>query len=248
MQMQTSTMQPAGPYGDLEHQGGKQFVSSYDAVIRAGFIRKVYSILAIQLIVTVGGAALCMLHDGIRETVLHTPSMFYAAMFLPLGLIFALMCYKDKHPTNIILLGCFTVCEAYTVGVICAMYYASGMGMLVLQALMLTAAVFVGLTAYTFTTKKDFSFLGAGLFTALIVLLVWSMLNMFFDFGLGGRMVFSLFGALLFSGYILYDTSQIMHHLGPDDYVEGAISLYLDLINLFLYLLEFLRTLQGGSD
>jgi len=50
------------------------------------------------------------------------------------------------------------------------------------------------------------------------------------------------------AGYILYDTSQIMHHLGPDDYVEGAISLYLDLINLFLYLLEFLRTLQGGSD
>jgi len=71
---------------------------------------------------------------------------------------------------------------------------------------------------------------------------------MIFDFGGIGRMVFSLFGTLLFSGYILYDTSQIMHNLGPDDYVEGAINLYLDIINLFLYLLEFLRMLQGGND
>jgi len=55
-------------------------------------------------------------------------------------------------------------------------------------------------------------------------------------------------GALLFSGYILYDTSVIMHHMGPDDYVMAAISLYLDIINLFLYLLEILRMLQGGSD
>ena len=52
---------------------------------------------------------------------------------------------------------------------------------------------------------------------------------MFFDFGIGGRMVFSLFCALLFSGSILYDTSQIMHNLGPDDYIEGAINLYLDV-------------------
>jgi len=250
-QQMSSTMQPAGPYGDLEHQGpgmGKQAVSSLDGMIRAGFIRKVYAILSIQLLVTVAFGALFMLHDSTRKFVLHTPSMFYAAMFLPLAFICALMAFKDKHPTNLYLLGGFTLCEGYTVGVICAMYYANGMGMIVLQALMLTAAIFLSLTAYTFTTKKDFSFLGAGLFSGLVVLIVWGLLNMFFDFGIGGRMVFSLFGALLFSGYILYDTSQIMNNLGPDDYIEGAINLYLDIINLFLYLLEFLRMLQGGND
>ena len=68
------------------------------------------------------------------------------------------------------------------------------------------------------------------------------------DFGLGGRMVFSLAGALLFVGYILYDTSLIIHHLGPDDYVVAAVTLYLDIINLFLYLLELLRMLQGGAS
>ena len=49
-------------------------------------------------------------------------------------------------------------------------------------------------------------------------------------------------------GYILYDTSLIMHHLGPDDYIIGAVTLYLDIINLFLYLLELLRMLQGGDN
>lgn len=72
--------------------------------------------------------------------------------------------------------------------------------------------------------------------------------NSFFDFGLGGRMVFSLVGALIFVGYILYDTSLIIHHFGPDDYIIAAVTLYLDIINLFLYLLELLRMLQGGSS
>ena len=57
-----------------------------------------------------------------------------------------------------------------------------------------------------------------------------------------------LFGALIFVGYILYDTSLLMHHLGPDDYIIAVVTLYLDVINLFLYLLELLRMLQGGDN
>merc|ERR1712072_1232766 len=117
----------------------------------------------------------------------------------------------------------------------------------VLQALVLTAAVFISLSSYVLVTKKDFSFLGGGLFAGLIILIVWSIMNSFFDFGLGGRMVFSLVGALIFVGYILYDTSLLVHHFGPDDYVVATVRLYLDIINLFLYLLELLRMLQGGD-
>jgi len=246
--MQQQGINPVSPYADIERPGGKAPVSSYDAVVKAGFIRKVYGILSIQLLVTVAGACLFMLHDATRNFVLSTPSMFYIAMFSPIVFLFALMCHKDKHPTNLYLLAGFTICEAYTIGVVCAVYYASGAGMIVLQALMLTAAIFLSLTAYTLNTKSDFSFLGAGLFAGLIVMIFWGLLNMIFDFGIGGRMVFSLFGALLFAGYILYDTSQILHNLGPDDYIEAAINLYLDIINLFLYLLELLRMLQGGND
>ena len=67
-------------------------------------------------------------------------------------------------------------------------------------------------------------------------------------FGGVGHTVFALIGALLFCGFILYDTSNLLHLYGPDDYVEASIALYLDIINLFLYLLEILRMLQGGDN
>jgi len=241
-------MKPANEY-DVEDVGMTRGMPVFQgsADIKAGFIRKVYGILSIQLLFTVASAAFFMFHQPMRMYVLANPGMLMGASLAPFGFLLALHCYKNRHPLNLALLGGFTVCITYTVGVVCAAYYENHYGLVVLQALILTAAVFVSLTTYVLVTKKDFSFLGGGLFAALIILIVWGMLNSFFDFGLGGRMVFSLFGALIFVGYILYDTSLLIHHLGPDDYIIAAVTLYLDIINLFLYLLELLRMLQGEN-
>merc|ERR1711935_1329274 len=195
-------------YADLETQNVAHEVANCSAEVKAGFIRKVYSILSMQLMLTVVGAATFMFVESARTFALSSPGVMYTALFLPFIVLFALFCYKNKHPANMYLLTIFTVCEAYTVGVVCAVYYEQGYG--------------------------------------LIVLLVWGMLNMFFPVGGGvGHAIFSLMGALLFSGYILYDTSVIMHHMGPDDYIMASVSLYLDIINLFLYLLQILRFLQN---
>lgn len=235
-------------YVDVEAQlVPEDAVCNLPPSIRADFLRKVYTILSLQLLVTAGGAAFFMFHEGARTFVLNTQAMFLAALFAPIVLLLALGCYRSSHPTNLILLSAFTLCEAYTVGVVCAVYYASGLGLVVLQALLLTAAVFLSLTTYVLTTKKDFSWLGGGLFAVLCILLLWGMLNMFFDFGPAARLGYSLVGAILFAGYILYDTSEILHRLGPDDYIEATISLYLDIVNLFLYLLEILRAVSGGG-
>jgi len=247
----TSTMKPAPEYPAVDEEAGvARGVPVYQgsALVKAGFIRKVYGILSIQLLFTIMASAFCMFHTPTRMWVLASPGMLMTSSFLPFGFLLALHCYKDRHPLNLALLGGFTACLSYTVGVVCATYYENNMGMVVLQALVLTAAVFLSLTSYVLVTKKDFSFLGAGLFAALIILIVWGLLNAFFDFGLGGRMVFSLVGALIFSGYILYDTSLMLHYMGPDDYIPAAVTLYLDIINLFLYLLELLRMLQGGDN
>jgi len=242
-------MKPAHDGFDVEadmRQGLPVYEAS--AQIKLGFIRKVYMLLSIQLIFTVIVSAVFMYHGPTHETVLHSPNMMMTASLLPFGFLFALFCYKDKHPINLLLLAGFTMAISYTVGVVCAMYNEMGLDKIVLQALILTSAVFVSLTTYTMVTKKDFSFLGQGLFAALVILIVWGFLQSFFDFGLGGRMVFSLVGALIFCGYILYDTSVIIHHLGPDDYIMAVVNLYLDIVNLFLYLLEILRMLQGGDN
>jgi len=244
---------PQSNYADLESEqiiAAHSNVYDCSAAIKAAFIRKVYGILSIQLLLTVFVSATFMFVDSAREYALSSMGIMYTALFLPFGILFALMCYKDKHPINMYLLGAFTLCEAYTMGVVCARYYEAGYGMIVLQALLLTAAVFVSLTSYVFVTKKDFSWMGGGLYMVLMVMVMWSLMNMIFPvtFGGFGHTIFSLGGALLFSGYILYDTSNIMHHMGPDDYIMAAISLYLDIINLFLFLLEILRMFQGGDN
>ena len=136
------------------------------------------------------------------------------------------------------LLTGFTICEAYTIGVVCASFSQNGMGHLILQAAGLTALVFVSLTAYTFTSKTDFSFMGAGLYSALWMMIGWGFFCFMFGFQPG--YLYSLAGAMLFSLFIIYDTWMILNKFGPDDYIMASIQLYLDIINLFLYILEIL--------
>ena len=221
-----------------------------DQMVRAGFIKKVYSILSLQLLLTTAMGATFMFVESAQQFALSSPGVLTTSYMLPFGFLIALHCYKGRHPLNMILLGGFTLCMSYTVGVVCAVYQASGQGIIVLQALLLTAAVFLSLTTYVHVTKKDFSWMGGALFAGLMILIVWSFMSMLFGatFGGVGHTVFALIGALLFCGFILYDTSNLLHLYGPDDYVEASIALYLDIINLFLSLLEILRMLQGGDN
>jgi len=137
-----------------------------------------------------------------------------------------------------------TVCESLLVGSICAIYQSAGVGYLVLQAAVATFTIFGCLTAYCFKSKKDFSFLGGFLFSGLVGLLVvgliqivLSMFGVRFDWL---NLCVSVVGVLIFSGYILFDTSMLIHKLSPDEYILATVNLYMDLINLFLYILQLL--------
>ena len=159
-------------------------------------------------------------------------------MFGSFGVLFALMAFKNQHPLNAQLLFVWTLMEAYTVGVVCASYTAAGQGRIVVEALILTLSVFAVLTLYTFQSKRDWSFLGAGLYSGLWLLIFWGLFSWFVPALAGG--LYSLFGALLFSGYIIFDTWQITERLGYDDHILAAVTLYLDILNLFLFILRLL--------
>ncbi|MBB3059964.1 Bax inhibitor-1/YccA family protein [Microbulbifer rhizosphaerae] len=117
----------------------------------------------------------------------------------------------------------------------------AGGGQIVMQALGTTALIFFALSAYVLTTRKDFSFMGGFLFVGLIAVLVCAL----------GMMIASMFGvymplasvvlsgviALLFSGFILYDTSRIING-GETNYLMATTALYLDILNLFTALLH----------
>lgn len=206
--------------------------------VRMRFIRKVYGILACQLLLTGAVSAWMILHAPTQHYVLTHAWPLYTSMVLSIILILALMCFKTHSPHNIILLILFTLTEAFLVGTVTTAYCASGYKGVVLEAVFITSAVFVGLTLFTCQSKIDFSFLGAGLSMGLGVLILWGFCSLIFGFDAG--YYYALFGCIIFCGYILFDTWLIMEQLSPHEYVLAAIMLYLDIINLFLYILRLL--------
>ncbi|AJQ95784.1 Bax inhibitor-1/YccA family protein [Gynuella sunshinyii] len=117
-------------------------------------------------------------------------------------------------------------------------YVGAGMGGLVLQALGGTAVIFFALSAYALVTKRDFSFLGGILFIGLLVVLVAALANIFLAIPAMQLMVSSAV-ILIMSGYILYDTSRIIHG-GETNYISATIGLYLNIYNIFVHLLSIL--------
>jgi modulator of FtsH protease len=109
------------------------------------------------------------------------------------------------------------------------------------DAFLLASAGFSGLTVYVFTTKKDFSYLGGFLSMGLLVLIGALFLNFFFQSSFL-TLAFSVVGVLLFGGYILYDTSRLIHKRESYPAICAAQDLFLDFVNLFVFLLRILSS------
>ncbi|XP_062059267.1 protein lifeguard 4 [Lepus europaeus] len=214
-------------------------VASASVHIRMAFLRKVYSILSLQVLLTTVTSAIFLYCESIRVFVHASPALILVFALGSLGFIFALTLNRHKHPLNLYLLFGFTLLEALTVGIAVTFYDVY----VILQAFILTTAVFLGLTAYTLQSKRDFSKFGAGLFAVLWILCLSGILKSFFN-SETMELVLAAVGALLFCGFIIYDTHSLMHKLSPEEYVLAAISLYLDVINLFLHLLRFLEAVN----
>ncbi|TXG71858.1 hypothetical protein EZV62_000437 [Acer yangbiense] len=171
-----------------------------------------------------------------------TPAFFSSSASSPSSelVLWPLHMYHQKHPVNLIILGLFTVSLSLPVAVSCA----NTDGRIVLEALILTSAVVCGLTGYTFWASKkgkDFSFLGPILFTSLLVLILTSFMQMFFPLGPTSVAVYGGISAVVFCGYIVYDTDNLIKRFTYDDYILASATLYLDILNLFITILRVLR-------
>jgi modulator of FtsH protease len=114
---------------------------------------------------------------------------------------------------------------------------ADGMTILV-QTLVLTSAITFAMSVYAMVTKRNLSWLGGFLFAGLVIVVVSMVLNLFIHSSILG-LVYSIIGAFVFSGYILYDTKNIVDKKITTP-IEGALCLFLDIINLFQSLLNIL--------
>ncbi|CAK1548720.1 unnamed protein product [Leptosia nina] len=214
-------------------------VMNADKEIRLGFIRKVYSLLTVQLLVTVAIAAVFLLVKPVQGFIHSNEWMVLVAFVLSFGTLLALIAKRRDYPTNLYLLAGFTVVQAYTIGVVVS-YFDT---FIVLQALGLTFAVVLSLTLFTFNTKRDFSFVGYGLIAGLSVLIIGGFIQLFIQSS-AFEIALSFTGAVFFGLFLIFDTQQLMTTLSPEEYILATINLYMDILNLFLYILRILNELN----
>lgn len=210
--------------------------------IRNGFIRKVYGILTVQLIYTFGIALAFNLWEGGAEWLANTGWwMIIIGAVLAMAGLCALACVPTlakKVPLNYFLLFVmttgFAIIMAYAGATVDTQSFVIALG--------ITAVVVVGLTLFACQTKIDFTGMGPYLFVFLLVLIVFGIVAAIVRNRIL-HIVYAGLGALLFSFYLVYDTQVIVggkhrkYQFSIDDYVFGAIALYIDIINLFLYIL-----------
>ncbi|XP_024373107.1 BI1-like protein [Physcomitrium patens] len=213
--------------------------------LRWGLIRKVYNILSIQVLLTAAVSAFVVFTPAALSFFAVHPWILFFASITPLILMCPLYYYRQQHPVNLVLLGLFTATISLSVGISCALTN----GYIVLEALLLTAGVVLALTAYTlYAARKghDFSFLGPILFTTLTIILLFGLIQVFFPLGPVSQMIYSGLTALLFSAYIVYDTDNLIKRYSYDEYIWASVALYLDILNLFLSLLQILRGMRDN--
>ncbi|XP_071034899.1 protein lifeguard 1 [Parasteatoda tepidariorum] len=223
---------------------GAEFGSSFsEKAIRMAFIRKVYSILMVQLAITVGFICLFIYNESVRNYTAEHSEMIIVAIVMVFVLMIAMACcdnVRRTFPLNFICLFLFTFVESFLLGVAACAYEAEE----VMWAAGICAFICLGLTAFAFQTKYDFTMMGGFLFVALLCFVIFGFLAIFLHDRIV-QLVYACVGALIFSMYLVYDTQLLIggHHkysISPEEYIFAALNLYLDIINLFIYILQII--------
>ncbi|KPN64596.1 hypothetical protein SAMN04488527_101146 [Aliiroseovarius crassostreae] len=217
-----------------------------DAGLRA-HMNKVYGTMSVGLLLTFAAAWAVGSNAAMVET-LFTGFTRYIVMFAPLIMVFAFGAAINRLSAAGAQL--FFYAFSTVMGISISYIFAVFTGISIAQTFLITAIAFAGLSLYGYTTKRDLGPMGAFLMMGLIGIIIASIVNIF----IGSSMIqfaVSVIGVLIFAGLTAYDTQKIktdyLAHAHAMDSewlaksaIMGALSLYLDFINLFMFLLQFL--------
>jgi len=201
-------------------------------------IRNTYILLSMTLLFSALTAATSMVlklpHPGMLIT--------FAGYF---GLLFLTTRFRDSG-LGLVFVFALTGFMGYTLGPILNAYLSLPNGnQLVMTALGATGVIFLSLSGYALTSRKDFSFMGAFLMVGILVAFLAGLAAMFFTLP-GLSLAVSAMFVLLMSGLILYQTSEIIHG-GETNYIMATVTLYVSIYNLFLSLLHLLGAFSGND-
>ena len=244
---------------------GARTAAQIDEGLRA-HMNKVYGTMSIGMLITFAAAwaisglavttdpssAVGQLGNGVMLTglgaAIYTSPLKWVIMLAPLGFVFGLSAAINRMSSATAQLVFYAF--ALAMGLSISWIFISYTGFSIIQVFLITSVAFAGLSLYGYTTKRDISGMGAFLIMGVIGLIVASVVNIFLA---SGAMSFaiSVIGVLIFAGLTAYDTQKIKtdyvahaHH-GDSEWLEksaimGALALYLDFINMFMFLLQLL--------
>ena len=211
---------------------------------RLGFIRKTYLHLGAELMAVAGVTALCLQVPAMQKLAMLLMGNFiiiYIAAFFGVALVSRKLMEGSKSIAVqyagaglwVFFLGLLITPLAMVAHARFGSYAVLG------EALIMTGCVFGGLTAYVFFTKKDFSFMGGAL-----AVISWTMVGIalisFLFGGFGGSPIWSIAWVILLGGWVLYDTSNVLHHRRVDQYVAASVDLLVDFVYMFIHILSLL--------
>jgi modulator of FtsH protease len=208
-------------------------------------LRNTYTLLALTMIPTILGAFIgtSISFSFMTEHPIIGSLLMFGVM---MGMLFAVAALRNSVWGIVAMLG-FTFVAGVFLGPILqhALHFSNG-AQLVGMAAGGTGIIFFTLATIATVTKKDFSFMGKFLFIGMILLIVASLANLFFQIP-ALSLTISAIAVMIFSAYILYDVSQIVHG-GETNYVMATLSLYMNIYNLFINLLQLLMAFSGERD
>ncbi|WP_304341790.1 Bax inhibitor-1/YccA family protein [Campylobacter ureolyticus] len=204
------------------------------------FIKDTYKLIAASLIAAVAGAFV-----GMNAGIPRSPMLSILFLAVELIMLFG-MSFADKRGMRGLALGllfAFTFVTGLFLGPVLSMYVGAGAGHIVTQAFVMTAVAFGGLTLYAINAKADFSSWSKPLFFVLLGVIVAGLLNLFLFRSTMLSLGISSVSAILFSMYILFDTQNIIRGR-YDSPIMAAVGMYLNILNLFISLLNILGILN----
>jgi len=213
-----------------------------DANIRNNFMKKTFSIVGFQLLFTCLVCALMIAYEKSVISFLGKSGEVWLGINTALFLVlyFTLICSESLRrsvPTNYILLGGITLSMSIDLGIIVLMYEIES----VINIVVMTGLLVGGLAAYAMTTKRDFT-IGNVIWFILMIDVLHCFIWLFFGRYEFTNILFSIFTATSFCIYLIIDIQTLMsgkrRKMAVDDYIFGALMIYMDIIQIFIKLLE----------
>jgi FtsH-binding integral membrane protein len=215
---------------------------SYESTAKVGveptFFGKVMTFFALAILASAAGIFVTNMYWMGFFTA--NPALIYVLFAVDLGIIFTSRYWSKKIPLNRFLFGLFAFITGVTIAPLLTVVAATPGGAAILtKALLATGCMFTATAVIGWTTKFDLSGLRGFLVMGLIGMIVISVIGIFLPWGSTFELIFSGAGILLFSGFTMYDF-QKLKQFPEDRYIDAALMLYLDIFNLFLFILRFI--------